>query len=62
MINAIFGQCVLALVILAGWLGTTYEAVNIWSFVIVWPLFTLALIAIAIWQRLKIRELEGAHS
>jgi hypothetical protein len=55
----IFDLCVLVLVVLAEWLGITYEAINVWFFVVIWPIFTLVLIAIVIWQRLKIRKLSG---
>jgi hypothetical protein len=40
-------------------LGMTYKAVNVWIFVIIWPALTLALIAVVIWQRVKIRRLQG---
>lgn len=57
MIDLIFRYCVLALMSLAYWLGTTYEAVNVWIFVIIWPIFTLALIGIVIWQYRRIQAL-----
>ena len=57
MIDAIFDFCVLLLVFLADQLGTTYKTVNVWIFVIIWPVITLALIGIVIWQHLKIRRL-----
>lgn len=57
MIDAIFDFCVLLLVFLADMLGTTYEAVNVWIFVIIWPVITLALVGVVIWQYLKIRKL-----
>jgi hypothetical protein len=59
MVDAIFDLCVLVLVVLAEWLGITYEAINVWFFVVIWPIFTLALIAVVVWQRLKIRKLCG---
>jgi hypothetical protein len=59
MIDAIFDKCVELLVFLADQLGMTYEAINVWIFVIVWPIFTLALIALVILQQLKIRRLLG---
>ncbi len=57
MIDVIFNQCVLLLVFLANLLGMTYEAINVWIFVIIWPAFTLALIASVILQQVKIRSL-----
>lgn len=63
MVDVIFDFCVLVLVVLAEWLGITYEAINVWFFVIIWPILTLALIAVVVWQRIKIRKLsEGVRS
>jgi hypothetical protein len=59
MIDAIFDKCVELLVFLANQLGMTYEAINVWIFVIIWPIFTLALIVLVILQQLKIRRLLG---
>jgi hypothetical protein len=59
MIDAIFDKCVDLLVFLANQLGVTYEAINVWIFVIIWPIFTLALIVLVILQQLKIRRLLG---
>jgi len=55
----VFDQCVLLLVLLAGRLGVTYQAINVWIFVIIWPVFTLVLIIVVILQRLRIRKLLG---
>jgi hypothetical protein len=55
--DVVFDGCVLLLLFLADLLGMTYKAINVWIFVIIWPAFTLALIAIVIWQRLEIRKL-----
>ncbi len=51
MIDMIFDLCVQFLVWLAGWIGISYKAVNVWIFVIIWPIFTLALMAIVIIQQ-----------
>ncbi len=59
MTDAVFDGCVLLLLFLADLLGMTYKAINVWIFVIIWPVLTLALIAIVVWQRLKIRRLQG---
>jgi hypothetical protein len=59
MIGAIFDKCVDLLVFLANQLGMTYEAINVWIFVIIWPIFTLALIFLVILQQLRIRRLLG---
>ena len=55
MINMIFALCVNALVWLAGVLGMTYEEINVYIFVVLWPVITLALIGTVIWQHLKLR-------
>ncbi len=57
MIEAIFNFCVRVLVVLADLFGTTYKAINVWIFVILWPAFTLALIAANVWQQARIRRL-----
>jgi len=57
MIDAIFELCVLLLVYLAELLGITYEAINVWIFVIIWPIITLALITIVFVQHVKLRKL-----
>jgi len=59
MIGAIFDKCVDLLVFLANQLGMTYEAINVWIFVIIWPIFTLAPIFLVILQQLRIRRLLG---
>ena len=58
-VDAIFDFCVLVLLFLANLFGMTYKAVNVWIFVVVWPVLTLALIAVVVWQRLEIRRLQG---
>jgi hypothetical protein len=57
MVDIIFDQCVFLLVFLATRLGMTYKAINVWIFVIIWPICTLTLIAIVILQQRKIRRL-----
>jgi hypothetical protein len=59
MIDSIFNLCVALLVSLANLLGISYEAVNIWIFVILWPLGTVALIIIIFWQYNRIRKLNA---
>jgi len=57
MIDTVFDQCVGLLAFLAGSLGVTYEAINVWVFVIIWPLSTLALTAAVVLQQLRVRKL-----
>lgn len=56
--NDIFDLCVQILVGLAALFGTTYKAINVWIFVILWPLFTILLIGVVLFQRRKIREMQ----
>jgi len=60
MMDQIFDWCVNVLVYWAGILGITYKEINVWVFVIVWPIFTLFLIGIILWQQKRIRQLSGA--
>ncbi len=57
MIEAIFDWCVYLLVLLADQLGMTYQAINVWLFVFIWPALTLVLIGLVGLQRLRIRRL-----
>ena len=59
MIDAVFDGSVLLLFFLADLLGMSYEAINVWIFVVIWPVFTLALIAVVVWQRVRIQRLLG---
>lgn len=62
MIDAIFNGCVLLLLFLADLFGMSYKAINVWIFVIIWPVVTLVLINIVIrqWRRnralLRVRD------
>jgi hypothetical protein len=58
MIITIFDWCVQMLISAAHLLGTTYKAINVWIFVIIWPVLTLILIGIIIFQNLRIRKLK----
>ena len=57
MMNSIFDWCVDVLVYWAGILGITYKEINVWVFVIVWPMATIALIVIVTLQGRRIRQL-----
>jgi hypothetical protein len=57
MMDQIFDWCVDVLVYWAGVLGSTYKEINVWIFVIVWPLLTMALISIIVLQQRTIRNL-----
>lgn len=55
--NNIFDLCVRFLLVLSDFFRTTYKAVNVWIFVILWPIFTLLLIIMVFVQRRKIKKL-----
>jgi len=59
MIDQIFDACVRLLVVLANSFGLTYKAINVWVFVILWPIVTVGLIALVFLQQLQIRKLRG---
>ena len=61
-IDLIFKICVIALVDLASILGITYEEVNVWLFVIIWPVLTVYLIVRNIYLKKKLRKLESKSS
>lgn len=56
--DAIFDWCVAVLVYFAGVFGITYKEINVWVFVIIWPILTLVLIALVIVQQVRIRRLQ----
>ena len=53
----IFDWCVNVLVYWAGILGITYKEINVWVFVILWPVLTIVLIGIIVVQSRTIRTL-----
>jgi len=57
MMDKIFDWCVNVLIYWAGIFGITYKEINVWVFVIIWPILTIILVAIIIWQQWKIRQL-----
>ena len=56
--DKIFDLCVDILLYLAKITGLTYNEVNVWIFVIIWPIFTIILIAIVIKQFFTIKKLK----
>ena len=57
MMDQIFDWCVNVLLYWAGILGMTYEEINVWVFVILWPILTVVLIGIIVVQRRRILQL-----
>jgi hypothetical protein len=60
MMDQIFDWCVNVLVYWAGILGITYKEINVWVFVIIWPIVTLLMAAVIVWQWRRIRQLSKA--
>ena len=56
-VDLIFKTCVITLVDLASILGMTYEEINVWLFVFIWPALTVYLILRNIFLRKKLRKL-----
>ena len=61
MMDSIFDWCVNVLVYWAGIFGITYKEINVWVFVILWPLLTIILIIIILKQRQIIRRLTKSN-
>ena len=57
MMDQIFDWCVNVLVYWAGLLGITYKEINVWVFVIIWPILTIILMGILVMQRRIIHQL-----
>ena len=57
--DAIFDWCAQVLVYFAGVFGITYKEINVWVFVIIWPILTLVLVIWLIVQRVRICRLQG---
>jgi hypothetical protein len=55
--DQIFDWCVNFLVYWAGILGITYKGINVWIFVILWPVLTIILISVIFIQRRTIQRL-----
>ena len=52
--HELFDICVKILYLIADITGLTYKQANIWVFVIIHPIITMALFIIVVWQRKKI--------
>ena len=55
--DQIFDWCVTVLVYGATILGISYKEINVWVFVVLWPMLTATLIGIILMQRQTIRRL-----
>ena len=52
-IDKTFDFCVKLLIDIANFMGITYEEINVWLFVVIWPLLSLVLFAEIIRLRIK---------
>jgi hypothetical protein len=59
-IDALFDLCVDILMWLAALFGVSYNEINIWIFCVIWPILTLILIGLVVWQWIRIRTLKRA--
>ena len=55
--DQIFDWCVNVLIYWAGIFGITYKEINVWVFVIIWPILTIILMGILVIQRRIIHQL-----
>ena len=55
--DQIFDWCVNVLIYWAGMFGITYKEINVWVFVIIWPILTIILMGILVRQRRIIHQL-----
>ena len=60
-IDETFNFCVRLLYDIGGVLGMTYEEINVWLFVIIWPIASLLLFAEVIRLRLKLSFLNNSR-
>ena len=60
-IDETFNFCVRLLYDIGGVLGITYEEINVWLFVIIWPIASLLLFAEVIRLRLKLSILNNSR-
>jgi len=56
MMDQIFDWCVNVLIYWANIFGITYKEINVWVFVIIWPILTIGLVAIIVRQRQRIQQ------
>lgn len=57
MMDQIFDWCVAVLIYWANVIGITYKEINVWVFVIIWPVLTVIMAVVIVIQWRKIRQL-----
>ena len=55
-IDSVFQICVFILVDLSKFLGISYEEINVWVFVIIWPLITIYQTIRIMYLRFKLKK------
>lgn len=55
--DKVFDWCVQVLIYWANVFGITYKEINVWIFVIIWPIMTIILIATIVLQHRTINQL-----
>ena len=55
--DQIFDWCVAVLIYWANVIGITYKEINVWVFVIIWPVLTVIMAVVIVIQWRKIRQL-----
>ena len=61
-VDLAFRFCVIALVDLARFLGVSYEEINIWIFVFIWPIVTIYMILRIIFLKQKLKKFQTLQS
>ena len=57
MMDVIFDWCVNILIYWANIFGITYKEINVWVFVIIWPILTILMAIVIFRQGQRIRQL-----
>ena len=57
MMDQIFDWCVAVLIYWANVIGITYKEINVWVFVIIWPVLTVIMAVVIVIQWRKICQL-----
>jgi len=61
-IDVTFNWCVRFLYSTAGWLGITYEEINVWLFVIILPILLLVSLSLNMWLiKTLINKIKGQN-
>ncbi len=55
--DTLFDWCVSLLNFLAGVFGITYKEINVWIFVIIWPVLSIFMFTLIVMQRTRINKL-----